>query len=124
MGLFTTPSEDYKLIYIISLTVFLGIIMFLVAILLLVELALIKKGDRFVVINADDSSSIKVKGTPTLLSVLIGDGVLLPSACGGGGSCGMCKCIINEGGGDVLPTELTHLSRKEKTEKVRLFLPG
>jgi len=108
------------LIYIISLTVFLGIIMFLVAILLSVELALVKKGDRFVVINADDSSSIKVKGTPTLLSVLVGDGVLLPSACGGGGSCGMCKCVINEGGGDVLPTELAHLSRKEKNEKVRL----
>ncbi len=108
------------MIYIISLAVFLGIILFLVAILIIVELALTKKGDRLLVINNDETKGIRVKGTPTLLSTLVGNNVLLPSACGGGGSCGMCKCIINEGGGDVLPTELAHLSRKEKNEKVRL----
>ena len=108
------------MIYIISLTVFLGIILFLVAILIIVELAITKKGDRRVIINNDDEGGLTIKGTPTLLSALVGNNVLLPSACGGGGSCGMCKCVINKGGGDVLPTELVHLSRKEKKENVRL----
>jgi len=46
--------------------------------------------------------------------------IYLPSACGGGGSCGQCRCKITEGGGDILPTELPHLSRAEKMENIRL----
>lgn len=98
----------------------MSIILFLVAILIIVELAITKKGDRVIVINDDEERGIRIKGTPTLLSALVGNDVLIPSACGGGGSCGMCKCVIKEGGGDVLPTELAHLSRKEKKENVRL----
>jgi Na+-transporting NADH:ubiquinone oxidoreductase subunit F len=107
-------------IYIISLCVFSGIILFLVALLLLLQTALVKKGDRFITINGDGENRIKVTGTPTVLTALVSNRIYLPSACGGGGSCGMCKCVINEGGGDVLPTELAHLSRKEKKEGVRL----
>jgi len=107
-------------IYIISLSVFSGIIMSLVILLLLLEAVLVKKGDRFITINGSEESKLKISGTPTVLSALVGNGILLPSACGGGGSCGMCKCVITEGGGDILPTELAHLSRKEKMEKVRL----
>ena len=44
----------------------------------------------------------------------------MPSACGGGGTCAMCKCTVNEGGGDILPTEVSHLSRSEQKEGVRL----
>lgn len=94
--------------------------MFLVALLLLLESVLVKKGDRFITINGNDESKLTISGTPTVLSALVGNGILLPSACGGGGSCGMCKCKITDGGGDILPTELAHLSRKEKMDKVRL----
>ena len=94
--------------------------MSLVILLLLLEAVLVKKGDRFITINGSEESKLKISGTPTVLSALVGNGILLPSACGGGGSCGMCKCVITEGGGDILPTELAHLSRKEKMEKVRL----
>jgi Na+-transporting NADH:ubiquinone oxidoreductase subunit F len=56
----------------------------------------------------------------SLLSTLSGRKIFLPSACGGGGTCAMCKCQVLEGGGDVLPTELGHLSRSEKQEHWRL----
>lgn len=108
------------MIYIISLCVFSGIILFLVGLLLLLQNALTKKGDRYITINHDTEKKIKVSGTPTVLTALLSHDIFLPSACGGGGSCGMCKCVIEEGGGDVLPTELAHLSRKEKKDKVRL----
>ncbi|GAB6097260.1 NADH:ubiquinone reductase (Na(+)-transporting) subunit F [Desulfatiferula olefinivorans] len=108
------------MIYVISLVVFTGIILFLVGLLLLLESMLVKKGDRFITLNGDEEHKLKVSGTPTVLSTLLDNGILLPSACGGGGSCGMCKCRITEGGGEVLPTELAHLSRKEKLDQVRL----
>ena len=108
------------MIYIISLCVFSGIILFLVGLLLLLQNALTKKGDRYITLNGDTEKRIKVTGTPTVLTALLSNRIYLPSACGGGGSCGMCKCVIEEGGGDVLPTELAHLSRKEKKDKVRL----
>lgn len=106
--------------YITSLVVFSGIILFLVALLLLLEGALVKKSDHTITINGDKENRIKVTGSPTVLSALVSNKIYLPSACGGGGSCGMCKCVINEGGGDILPTEFAHLSRKEKKEGVRL----
>ncbi len=108
------------MIYIISLCVFSGIILFLVGLLLLLQNALTKKGDRYITLNGDTEKRIKVTGTPTVLTALLSNRIYLPSACGGGGSCGMCKCVIEEGGGEVLPTELAHLSRKEKKDKVRL----
>ncbi len=88
--------------------------------LLFVEAKVIKKGDRQVVINGDEDNAIKVQTGITVLSALVNNGVLLPSACGGGGACGQCRCKILSGGGDILPTELPHLSRKEKKEDVRL----
>lgn len=108
------------MIYIISLGVFSGIILFLVALLLILEGVLVKKSDRYITINGDKEKRIRVTGSPTILSALVSNKIYLPSACGGGGSCGMCKCVINEGGGDILPTEFAHLSRKEKKEGVRL----
>ena len=108
------------MIYIISLGVFTGIILFLVALLLMLEGFLVKKEDHYITINGETDSKLKVSGTPTVLSALVANKIYLPSACGGGGSCGMCKCRITQGGGDILPTELTHLSRREKKEDVRL----
>ncbi len=108
------------MIYIISMTVFSSVIFTLVAMLLLVEAKVVKKGDCSVVINDDKEKSIKVPGGVTLLSALLTNKILLPSACGGGGSCGTCKCVVREGGSDILPTELPHLTRKEKKENIRL----
>ena len=108
------------MIYIISLLVFSGIIFVLIGLLLILESALIGSEERRIVVNNDEETSLGIKGKHTLLSALGSNGILLPSACGGGGSCGMCKCIVNEGGGNVLPTEITHLSRKEQKDNVRL----
>ncbi len=108
------------MIYIVSVSVFSGIILSLVGLLLAVEAAIVKKGNRRIVINNDPDHALDVPGGSTLLSALVGNGVFLPSACGGGGSCGMCRCRVDEGGGSVLPTELAHLSRTEKRGNVRL----
>jgi len=108
------------MIYLISFTVFSSVIITLVAMLLIVEAKLVAKGDRTIVINADEENSIKVPGGNTLLSALVNSNIFLPSACGGKGTCGTCKCVVEAGGGDILPTELTHVSRVERRQNVRL----
>ncbi|MCF8068130.1 MAG: NADH:ubiquinone reductase (Na(+)-transporting) subunit F [Desulfobacterales bacterium] len=108
------------MIYLISTTVFLSVIFILVSMLLLVESRLVKKGECKIIINDSDDKSLNISGGVTLLSALINNGILIPSACGGKGSCGTCKCRVDAGGRDVLPTELTHLSRQEKQNNVRL----
>jgi len=112
--------EGVALIYIVSPAVFISVIVVLVGLLLLVEAKVVKKGDRSIVINDDTEKSIKVPGGITLLSALVSNSVLIPCACGGKGTCGTCKCVVEEGGGDILPTELAHISRKEKVKNVRL----
>jgi Na+-transporting NADH:ubiquinone oxidoreductase subunit F len=94
--------------------------MILVLVLLFLESKLVEKNELYITVNGDPEKKVVTTGGSTLLSALADNGVLLPSACGGQGSCGMCKCVVNEGGGDVLPTELSHLTRKEKKSHVRL----
>jgi len=108
------------LIYIVSLAVFSSIIFLLVGLLLLVEAKVVKKDDCAIVINDDEEKSLTVPGGATLLSALTANNIFIPSACGGGGSCGTCKCVVEEGGRGVLPTELAHLTRRERKENVRL----
>ena len=108
------------MIYVISITVFAFVIFILVGLLILVETKVVKKDDCIIVINDDEEKSLKVPGGTTLLSVLAENQIFIPSACGGGGSCGTCKCIVEEGGRGILPTELAHLTRREKKENVRL----
>ena len=108
------------MIYFISTVVFSSVILFLVGLLLLVEAKIVRKGDCEIVINDDRSKSLHVANGSTLLSALKDNGIFIPSACGGGGSCGMCKCRVDQGGGGVLPTELPHLNRKEKNNYIRL----
>ena len=71
-------------------------------------------------VNGDTENPIVAAAGSTLLNTLSAQKIFLPSACGGGGTCAMCKCTVEDGGGDVLPTEVGHLSRKEQKEKVRL----
>ncbi|MGB9442392.1 MAG: NADH:ubiquinone reductase (Na(+)-transporting) subunit F [Desulfobacterales bacterium] len=106
--------------YFISMAVFLGVVIFLVGALLLVESKVVLKGDRKIVINDDPDKSIQAPTGTTLLASLSQNDILLPSACGGKGSCGVCKCKVTEGGRDILPTELAHLSRNEKLDHIRL----
>ena len=96
------------------------IILLLVMILLFAQSKLVQSGDVQIVINGDEGNALVTAAGTTLLSTLSSEKVFLPSACGGGGTCAMCKCIISEGGGEVLPTEVGHLSRSEQKENVRL----
>ncbi len=102
----------------ISIAVFLIIILLLVAILLYAKAKLLPSGEVKVVIN--DDKELVVSPGSTLLSTLGNEKILLPSACGGGGTCGMCKCQVVEGGGDILPTEKPFFSRKEQQNNYRL----
>lgn len=108
------------MVYFISIAVFLLIIMTLVSILYLVEKNVIGTSDCLVLINGDQEKSPTVSSGTNLLSALSNTGIFLPSACGGGGTCAMCKVEVLEGGGDVLPTELPHLSIAERKSCVRL----
>jgi Na+-transporting NADH:ubiquinone oxidoreductase subunit F len=102
------------------MAVFFGVVILLVVALLLVESKVVLKGDRTIIINEDPDKSIQVPTGMTLLAALAKNDILLPSACGGKGSCGVCKCKVTEGGRDILPTELAHLSRQEKLDNIRL----
>lgn len=107
-----------------TLTIATGAIAFTLVILLLVFLllyaqsVLVQSGPVMITINGE--KQITVSAGSSLLSTLANEQTFLPSACGGGGTCAMCKCVIEEGGGDVLPTEVGHLSRKERKGNVRL----
>lgn len=108
------------MIYFVATAVFLSVIMILVGLLLLVEGKVVQKGTNRVIINNDEEKSIDAPSGKTLLSALSANGIFIPSGCGGGGSCGMCKCKVTEGSRGPLPTELAHLTRKEKKGNVRL----
>lgn len=108
------------MIYLVSTTVFLAVIMILVGLLLFVEGKVVQKGTNRVVINDDEDKSIEAPSGKTLLSALSANGIFIPSGCGGGGACGMCKCKVEEGSRGPLPTELAHLSRQERKGDVRL----
>jgi Na+-transporting NADH:ubiquinone oxidoreductase subunit F len=100
-----------------SLVVFLIIILMLVSILMIAKEKLSPKGKVKVLINDREMS---VSPGSNLLSTLSTNGVFLPSACGGGGTCGMCKCQVVEGGGSILPTETGFFTRKEQQSNWRL----
>lgn len=107
-------------VIITSIIAFTVVILLLVFILLFAQSKLVQSGDVKLFINGDTSNPVITPAGSTLLSTLSAQKIFLPSACGGGGTCAMCKCNVDEGGGDVLPTEVGHLSRAEQKEKVRL----
>ena len=108
------------MIYLVGSAVFLSVIMILVGLLLFVEAKVVQKGNNRVIINGDEEKSIDAPSGRTLLSALSANGIFIPSGCGGGGACGMCKCKVEAGSRGPLPTELAHLSRKERMDNVRL----
>ncbi|MDJ0839754.1 MAG: NADH:ubiquinone reductase (Na(+)-transporting) subunit F [Acidobacteriota bacterium] len=108
------------MIIALSIAVFAGVILSLVGLLTVLEKKLVPQGEVNILVNGDEEKSPKVSPGGTLLGALSGSKIFLPSACGGGGTCAMCKCRVLEGGGDILPTELTHISRKEAKDNWRL----
>jgi len=103
-----------------SILAFSGVILLLVFVLMYAQAKLVNSGDVQIIVNGDTANPMKVAAGSTLLSTLSERKLFLPSACGGGGTCAMCKCQILEGGGDVLPTEKGHLNRREQAEHWRL----
>ena len=108
------------MIYLAATGVFLSVILILVGLLLFVEGKVVQKGNNRVIINDDEEKSIDAPSGRTLLSALSANGIFIPSGCGGGGACGMCKCKVEAGSRGPLPTELAHLSRKERKGDIRL----
>jgi len=106
-------------VVIASVAVFLGVIVLLVAILLFAKKKLTPSGEVKININEGEREIVTEPGN-TLLTTLSNNKILLPSACGGGGTCAMCRCQIVEGGGSILPTETDFFTRKEQNEKWRL----
>lgn len=101
-----------------AIVAFAALTLILVAVLLFAKKKLTPSGDVTITINGE--KELTVQTGSSLLSTLAEQGIYLPSACGGGGSCGMCKCQVLEGGGDILPTEVNFFSRKQQQEHWRL----
>lgn len=108
---------DFGTIFL-SIGVFLTIILLLVAILLYARKKLTPQG--MAVININNEKDITVSPGNTILGALSASDIFLPSACGGGGTCGMCRCQVIEGGGSILQTETGFFTRKEQAHNWRL----
>ena len=104
---------------IAAVVIFLVIIWLLVGLLLFARKKMIPEGKVKIGING--KKEIEHERGCTLLQALADEKVFVPSACGGGGSCGTCRGKVLSGGGEILPTELSHISRKEAADHVRLF---
>ena len=105
---------------LLSIAVFTGVILVLVLIINFAESKLLPQGEMIITVNDEEDKKFKVRPGGTLLSALAYETIYLPSACGGGGTCAMCKCQVLDGGGGILPTETGHISRNEAKENWRL----
>jgi Na+-transporting NADH:ubiquinone oxidoreductase subunit F len=105
---------------LLSIAVFTGVILVLVLIINFAESKLLPQGEMTITVNDEEDKKFKVRPGGTLLSALANETIYLPSACGGGGTCAMCKCQVLDGGGGILPTETGHITRNEAKENWRL----
>jgi len=99
---------------------FTGVVLALVTIILVARSRLVPSGNVRILINDDESKALSVPAGGKLLNVLADNKVFVSSACGGGGTCAQCKVNIYEGGGDILSTETSHITKNEAREGVRL----
>ena len=109
---------DAQLEIVLGVAMFTAVILALVVLILIARSKLVASGDVNIEINGE--KTIAVQAGDKLLQTLSAAGLFLPSAYGGGGSCAQCKCIINDGGGSMLPTEEAHFTRREALEGWRL----
>jgi Na+-transporting NADH:ubiquinone oxidoreductase subunit F len=107
-------------------TVVLGVGMFtftivtLVGLLMMARRQLVATGDVTITVNGDPEKALCTSAGSTLLGTLAANRIFIPSACGGKGSCGVCTLKVKDGGGAILPTELSHISRGDARDGVRL----
>ncbi len=103
---------------ILGVTMFTGIVFALVAFIMMARSRLVSSGDVSIEINGEKTVAAAAGGK--LLQTLSGKDIFLASACGGGGTCAQCKCIVSDGGGSILPTEESHFTPREVKEGWRL----
>lgn len=116
LGIFkSTPLEVY-----LGVSMFTAIVLILVLVILFAKSKLVASGDITIGINDDPEKAIKTGAGGKLLGALANNGIFVSSACGGGGSCGQCRVVIKSGGGDILPTELDHISKGDARKGCRL----
>jgi Na+-transporting NADH:ubiquinone oxidoreductase subunit F len=99
---------------------FITIVLALVFIIMFAKSKLVPEGDVLITINGDPNKTITTSPGGKLLGALADSGIFVSSACGGGGSCGQCTVDIKSGGGEILPTELDHISKREAKQGCRL----
>jgi Na+-transporting NADH:ubiquinone oxidoreductase subunit F len=97
----------------LGVTMFTVVILALVAVLMLAKRRLVASGEVTILINDDPDKALRTSTGGTLLGTLAENKIFIPSACGGQGTCGVCKVNVLEGGGAMLPTETGHISRGE-----------
>lgn len=104
----------------IGIGMFTLVVCLLVIVILIAKKKLVATGEVTISINEDAEKSIQVAAGDKLLGALASQSIFIPSACGGGGTCGQCRVKIKSGGGDILPTEMGHITKKEAKEGCRL----
>ncbi len=105
---------------LLGVGMFTGVIVSLVALLMVAKNKLVAGGEVTIGINGDPANALTARSGGTLLNTLADRKIFIASACGGKGSCGVCKVTVCEGGGAMLPTEASHVTRGEAREGVRL----
>ena len=104
----------------VGVAFFTAVIVTLVVVLLVAKSRLQPEGEVELLINDDPEKALTVRRGGTLLETLSANGIFIPSACGGKGTCGVCEAVVTDGGGALLPTELTYISPREAREGMRL----
>jgi len=105
---------------ILGVGMFTAIVIALVLVILFAKSKLVASGDVTISINGDPDKAVTTAAGGKLLGALADQGIFVPSACGGGGTCGQCRVDVHSGGGDILPTELGHITKREAKEGCRL----
>ncbi|MCT7942692.1 NADH:ubiquinone reductase (Na(+)-transporting) subunit F [Shewanella holmiensis] len=104
----------------IGIGMFTIVVSLLVMVILIAKSKLVNTGAVTIGINDDASKAVRTPAGDKLLGALAGNNIFIPSACGGGGTCGQCRVTVKSGGGDILATELEHITKKEAKEGCRL----
>lgn len=105
---------------VLGVSMFTAIVVALVLVILFAKSKLVSSGDVKISINGDPEKSVTTAAGGKLLGALADQGIFVPSACGGGGTCGQCRVDVHSGGGDILPTELGHITKREAKDGCRL----
>jgi Na+-transporting NADH:ubiquinone oxidoreductase subunit F len=105
---------------ILGVSMFTTIVLALVLVILFAKSKLVSSGDVTININGDPEKAVITAAGGKLLGALADQGIFIPSACGGGGTCGQCRVDVHSGGGDILPTEQGHITKREAKEGCRL----